>query len=197
MDRNEVNVRGFVTSEFEYDHEVWGESFYRMKIETLRLSGEKDEIMVLVSERLMDITKSLVGKCIEVYGKYRSYNKHEEGKEQSQLILYVLAQEIWITDDDKVHFNRINLEGTICKPPTYRVTPLGREIVDIFLAVNSKYGKSSYIPCIAWGRNARYLANFSVGERIEISGRMQSRIYQKAGNKNVAYEVNIVTFKEL
>lgn len=196
MDKNEVFLRGIVASKFEFDHEVFGENFYKFSMETLRLSGERDPIMVLVSERLINPRIDMLGKSIEIYGRFASYNKNIDGQEKSKLILYVFAQEMWQVASDKMHFNRINLEGTICKEPVFRTTPSGREIVDIFLAVNGRYGKSSYIPCIAWGRNAKYLATFSVGDNIDLQGRIQSRIYQKNEKKYIAYEVSIATFKE-
>ena len=124
-----------------------------------------DIIPVMVSERLIDVTADYKGSLVIINGQFRSYNRHEEKK--NKLVLSVFAREIEFVDEisENARTNQIFLDGYICKEPVYRKTPLGREIADLLLAVNRPYGKSDYIPCICWGRNARYAANFQVGER--------------------------------
>ena len=167
-----------------------------MDILVKRLSDSEDRIPVMVSERLIDITQDYVGEYIEIHGQFRSYNRHEE--KRNRLVLSVFAREVKFVgeEDDSMPVNQIFLDGYICKPPVYRKTPLGREIADILLAVNRPYGKSDYIPCICWGRNARYASNFDVGEHVRIFGRIQSREYVKKLSETqtetrIAYEVSV------
>ena len=141
--------------------------------------------------------EELAEMCIR--DRFRSYNRHEENR--NRLVLSVFVREIeFISDDEKEReqskTNQIFLDGFICKAPVYRKTPLGREIADLLLAVNRPYGKSDYIPCICWGRNARFASSFEVGGHIQIWGRIQSREYQKKigedqTEKRVAYEVSV------
>ena len=161
-----------------------------------RLSDSTDIIPVMVSERLIDVTADYKGSLVIINGQFRSYNRHEEKK--NKLVLSVFAREIEFVDEisENARTNQIFLDGYICKEPVYRKTPLGREIADLLLAVNRPYGKSDYIPCICWGRNARYAANFQVGERCLVWGRIQSREYMKRISdenmeKRVAYEVSV------
>ena len=196
IENNQVTVIGTVVSEFTYSHEVFGEGFFMIDILVRRLSSSNDTIPVMVSERLMDVTQSCRGQCIKVTGQFRSYNRHEEQK--NRLILSVFAREIEIVDEepDGARTNHIMLEGNICKRPVYRKTPLGREIADLLLAVNRPYGKSDYIPCICWGRNARYASGFDVGEHVRVLGRIQSREYVKKLSETetetrTAYEVSV------
>ena len=167
-----------------------------VNIRVERLSDSEDLIPVMVSERLLDVTKDYKGLKIEVVGQFRSYNRHEEKK--NKLVLSVFAREIDFVDEmpENSKTNQIFLDGFICKPPIYRRTPLGREIADILLAVNRPYGKSDYIPCICWGRNARFAGTFQVGSRCLVWGRIQSREYvKKLGEgemeKRIAYEVSV------
>ena len=196
IENNQVTVIGMVVSEFTYSHEVFGEGFYMVDILVRRLSSSNDRIPVMVSERLIDVTQDYRGKCIMVSGQFRSYNRHEEQK--NRLVLSVFAREIEFIDEepDGARTNHILLEGYMCKRPVYRKTPLGREIADLLLAVNRPYGKSDYIPCISWGRNARYASGFQVGVRVRVWGRVQSREYTKRLSeteceKRVAYEVSV------
>ena len=196
IENNQVTVIGMVVSEFTYSHEVFGEGFYMVDILVRRLSSSNDRIPVMVSERLIDVNQDYRGKCISVTGQFRSYNRHEEQK--NRLVLSLFVREVSFIDEelDGAKTNQIFLDGYICKLPIYRKTPLGREIADLLLAVNRPYGKSDYIPCISWGRNARYAAGFSVGTRVRIWGRVQSREYTKKLSdteceKRVAYEVSI------
>ena len=196
IENNRVTVIGEVVSEFKFSHEVYGEGFYTVDVSVNRLSNSVDVIPLMVSERLMDVTQDLRGSMVEASGQFRSYNRHEETK--NRLVLSIFVREIDFVDDydEDISTNQIFLDGYICKPPVYRKTPLGREIADILIAVNRPYGKSDYIPCIAWGRNARYAAGFQVGDHIQVYGRIQSREYTKRISeeeceKRVAYEVSV------
>ncbi|MDD5934052.1 MAG: single-stranded DNA-binding protein [Clostridiales bacterium] len=196
FDNNQVSVAGEVISEFTFSHEVFGEGFYLLEVLVGRLSNSYDVIPIMVSERLIDVKESYKGKFVEVSGQFRSYNRHEDNK--NRLVLSVFAREIKVEDQEieGVKPNYIFLDGFVCKPPVYRKTPLGREIADILLAVNRPYGKSDYIPCICWGRNARFAETFEVGGHIQVWGRIQSREYQKKMSeidfeKRIAYEVSV------
>lgn len=196
FDNNQVSIAGEVISEFTFSHDVFGEGFYILEVVVSRLSNSYDMIPVMVSERLIDVKQNLKGKFVEVLGQFRSYNRHEDSK--NKLVLSVFAREIKVVDElsETAKPNHIFLDGFVCKPPIYRKTPLGREIADVLLAVNRPYGKSDYIPCICWGRNARFAEGFSVGGHVQIWGRIQSREYQKKMSetefeKRVAYEVSV------
>ena len=202
IENNQVTVMGEIASEFEFSHEVFGEGFYMLELLVKRLSDSFDRIPVMISERLIDVTKDYRGEFIQISGQFRSYNRHEEKK--NRLVLSVFAREAVFaeTTDDKIKSNQIFLDGFICKPPVYRKTPLGREIADMLVAVNRPYGKSDYIPCISWGRNARFAANFEVGSRVQIWGRIQSREYVKRleddrTEKRTAYEVSVSKLEEI
>ena len=196
IENNQVIIMGEIVDDFTYSHEIFGEAFYMVNIRVERLSDSEDLIPVMVSERLLDVTKDYKGLKIEVVGQFRSYNRHEEKK--NKLVLSVFAREIDFVDEmpENSKTNQIFLDGFICKPPIYRRTPLGREIADILLAVNRPYGKSDYIPCICWGRNARFAGTFQVGSRCLLWGRIQSREYMKKlgegeMEKRIAYEVSV------
>ena len=190
---NKVFISGEIVSDAEFSHEVYGEGFYEMNVLVKRLSGQGDILPVTVSERLINSGALKVGSIVNALGQFRSYNKLVDGK--SKLMLTVFVREL--LDDAPVRNpNSIVLSGYICKPPIYRTTPFNREIADILIAVNRSYNKSDYIPCIAWGRNARFAKNLLVGEKIAISGRIQSREYQKRITDDdvktlTAYEVSI------
>lgn len=196
IENNQVIIMGEIVDDFTYSHEIFGEAFYMVNIRVERLSDSEDLIPIMVSERLLDVTKDYKGLKIEVVGQFRSYNRHEEKK--NKLVLSVFAREIDFVDEmpENSKTNQIFLDGFICKPPIYRRTPLGREIADILLAVNRPYGKSDYIPCICWGRNARFAGTFQVGSRCLVWGRIQSREYMKKlgegeMEKRIAYEVSV------
>lgn len=187
---------GEIASEFVFSHEVFGEGFYMVDILVKRLSNSSDRIPVMISERLVDVTQDYQGEYIQVLGQFRSYNRHEEKK--NRLVLSVFAREISFVEEenDKMKTNQIFLDGYICKMPVYRKTPLGREIADMLVAVNRPYGKSDYIPCICWGRNARFSSTFEVGGHVQVWGRIQSRDYMKKldgdiTEKRTAYEVSV------
>ena len=196
IENNQVSIMGKVASGFTFSHQVYGEGFYLVDVLVKRLSDSEDRIPLMVSERLVDVTQDYEGEYIMVQGQFRSYNRHEEKK--NRLVLSVFVRELTFVEeaDDSIKTNQIFLDGYICKPPVYRKTPLGREIADLLLAVNRPYGKSDYIPCICWGRNARYASTFEVGGHVLIWGRIQSREYiKKLGEneteKRVAYEVSV------
>ena len=196
MENNQVVIMGRIVSDFVYSHEIFGEGFYMVVVEVLRISDSGDIIPMMVSERLLDVNEDYKGANIAVTGQFRSYNRHEEKK--NRLILSVFAREVDFLDEieENAKSNQIYLDGYICKEPIYRKTPLGREIADLLIAVNRPYGKSDYIPCICWGRNARFASSFEVGARCAIWGRIQSREYMKKVNeeeaeKRIAYEVSV------
>ena len=196
LENNRVSVIGTIVSGFTFSHAVFGEGFYLVDLSVNRLSEQADVIPLMVSERLIDVTADYVGRTLEAIGQFRSYNRHEGSK--NRLVLSVFVREINFMEEftDYTKTNHIFLDGYISKEPIYRKTPLGREIADLLVAVNRPYGKSDYIPCIAWGRNARYASGFAVGTRLLIWGRVQSREYTKKLNdaeceKRVAYEVSV------
>lgn len=187
---------GEIASPFIFSHEVYGEGFYMVDVNVKRLSNSQDNIPLMISERLIDVSQDYTGEFIMVSGQFRSYNRHDEQK--NRLVLSVFVREVEFIEEelDGAKTNNIFLDGYICKLPVYRKTPLGREIADLLLAVNRPYGKSDYIPCICWGRNARFASTFEVGEHVQIIGRIQSREYIKKlteteTEKRVAYEVSV------
>lgn len=189
---NKVYLYGKIVSKATFSHEVFGEGFYEFFVEVVRLSGQADILPVTISERLMN-GKTDVGDYLCAIGQFRSYNKIENGK--SRLMLTVFVREVLESQPGK-NPNSIVLSGYICKPPVYRTTPFNREIADLLIAVNRSYNKSDYIPAIAWGRNARFVKNLSVGDKVALSGRIQSREYQKKQPDEsfitmTAYEVSI------
>lgn len=192
LENNQVSIVGEIISDFQYSHEVYGEGFYMVEVAVSRLSNFSDYIPLMISERLIDTSQSYIGQKVYVTGQFRSYNRHEELK--NRLVLSVFVREIEFIEEEteEMKSNQILLDGYICKDPIYRKTPLGREIADLLVAVNRSYGKSDYIPCICWGRNAR----FEVGVHVQIWGRIQSREYVKRLNedeveKRTAYEVSV------
>ncbi len=190
---NKVYVSGEIVSDASFSHEVFGEGFYEFFVKVMRLSGQADILPVTVSERLITGGELAKGKRLSAVGQFRSYNKIENGK--SRLMLTVFIREL-VEDDPEKNPNNILLSGYICKPPVYRTTPFNREIADVLVAVNRAYNKSDYIPCIAWGRNARFVKSLAVGDKIAVSGRIQSREYQKKLSETefktmTAYEVSV------
>ncbi len=184
---------GEIVSEAAFSHEVYGEGFYELYVRVMRLSGQADVLPVTISERLIKGSDLKVGSKICALGQFRSYNKLEGGR--SRLMLTVFVREL-VGDALSRNPNSIVLSGYICKPPVYRTTPFNREIADLLVAVNRAYNKSDYIPCIAWGRNARFVQNLKVGDRVALSGRIQSREYVKRFSETesvtmTAYEVSV------
>lgn len=201
-ENNNLVLAGKVVSEKNYSHEIYGEKFYVFSLEVIRLSQATDIIPITISERLLTDVDISIGKEIKVEGQFRSYNSYEN--ERNRLILTVFAKEIsevTHSEEEKEEVtNTVELVGYICKKPIYRQTPFGREIADILLAVNRAYNKSDYIPCIAWGRNARFCQNMEVGAEVKITGRVQSRSYEKKHEDGtvetrVAYEVSIASME--
>ena len=204
LENNYLTLVGKVTGEKKFSHEIYGESFYVFNLEIPRLSGNSDIIPITISERLIKEDTLTEGKKLLIKGQFRSYNSYEN--EKNRLILTVFAKDIVEVEENEEEenemvrkdtiTNEVVLVGYICKKPIYRQTPFGREISDLLLAVNRAYNKSDYIPCIAWGRNARFCQDLEVGTEVKIVGRVQSRNYEKKHEDGtvetrVAYEVSI------
>lgn len=194
---NVATVSGKIISEPVFGHEVYGEGFYYFDIQVKRLSDSHDIIPITVSERLADCSEYKIGRYIEVDGQFRSYNAVQDNG-ATKLMLTVFARDVIFCEETEreTDTNSVELNGYVCKPPIYRTTPFNREITDFLLAVNRSYNKSDYIPCIAWGRNARFCGKRTVGENVRVMGRMQSRTYQKKFPDGtvldkVAYEVSV------
>lgn len=196
---NKAVLVGIVLSDLMFSHKSYGESFYIIQLGIDRKSGYRDEIKVIISERLIWDLYINIGDCIQVEGQVRTYNEENEG--HSKLNIVVFARSIIFSEEELPHENNIYLTGFLCKLPIRRTSPLGRELCDLMLAVNRMYNKSDYIPCIAWGRNATYAGSLEVGTKLAIVGRIQSREYKKRdaeGNviNKVAYEVSILKIEE-
>ena len=202
LENNHLVLVGKVTSDKRFSHEIYGEKFYIFDLAVPRLSGNADIIPITVSERLLSINELKIDSKIIVEGQFRSYNSYEN--ERNRLVLTVFAKDIKFVENQEeeievskdVISNEVTLNGYICKKPIYRQTPFGREISDLLLEVNRAYNKSDYIPCIAWGRNARFCENIPVGTEVKIVGRVQSRTYEKKYDDGrvetkVAYEVSV------
>lgn len=203
-ENNQLFLTGVISTPFEFSHEVFGEKFYVTYLSIMRFSGNQDLIPVIVSDRLIsDVEKeNFIGKWARIEGEYRSYNKRDENslKNKSTLVLSAFAKTFTVlneNDQEADDANDIYLEGFICKPVTARNTPLGRTLADMLLAVNAKYGKSNYIPCICWSRNALFAERLEVGDKVCLSGRVQSREYIKhygdgrESEYKTAYEVSV------
>lgn len=190
---NKAELTGDISSDFVYSHESFGENFYKFKVTVPRLSKSEDCINVTASETLIKANNYDIGDRVSVSGQFRSYNNYSG--EGSKLVLTLFAKAMCMAEEEE-YKNTVELDGFLCKSPTYRTTPFGREITDILLAVNRNHNKSDYLPCIVWGRNARIAAQFVVGDHIKLWGRMQSRQYQKkledesVVNK-IAYEISV------
>ena len=202
LENNHLVLVGKVTSDKRFSHEIYGEKFYIFDLEVPRLSGNADIIPITISERLFESEELSIGKKVMIEGQFRSYNSYQN--EKNKLVLTVFAKDVKFAENQEEEIqaskdfvsNEVTLNGYICKKPIYRQTPFGREIADILLAVNRAYNKSDYIPCIAWGRNARFCENIEVGTEVKIIGRVQSRTYEKkyedgTSEIKVAYEVSI------
>ena len=201
-ENNHLTLKGKVVTEKKVSHEIYGETFYIFNLEVVRLSTSTDIIPITVSERLITDLELTIGKEVYVEGQFRSYNNYEN--EKNKIILTVFAKEIRETseEDAEASSNEVELVGYVCKKPIYRQTPFGREIADVLLAVNRAYNKSDYIPCIAWGRNARFCQNIEVGTEVKLIGRVQSRTYEKkfedgTTETRIAYEVSVSSMEIL
>ncbi|MBR2704245.1 MAG: single-stranded DNA-binding protein [Clostridia bacterium] len=202
LENNHLVLVGKVTSDKRFSHEIYGEKFYIFDLEVPRLSGNADIIPITISERLLEAEGLEIDKKVIIEGQFRSYNSYQN--ERNKLVLTVFAKDVKFVEnqDEEIQAskdfvsNEVILNGYICKKPIYRQTPFGREIADLLLAVNRAYNKSDYIPCIAWGRNARFCENIEVGTEVKIVGRVQSRTYEKkyedgTSETKIAYEVSI------
>lgn len=179
-ENNKVTISGTVATQPEFSHEVYEEMFYTFMLDTPRLSENCDTIKITVSEKFLSGEGISIGDKLKIDGQFRSYNNFTNVG--NRLILTVFVKNIERLDpfrEDEENINSIYLNGYICKQPVYRTTPFGREIADILLAVNRSYNKSDYIPCIAWGRNAKYAEALKIGDNVVVKGRIQSREYQK------------------
>lgn len=197
ISNNNISIIGEIVSEFTFSHQVYGEGFYTFFVDVSRLSDIYDRLPVTISERLINIASLTVGTMVHITGQVRSYNSFVTEDKRNKLILTVFARNLEALNEQELRNpNEVILNGYICKQPVFRKTPFGREISDILLAVNRSYNKSDYIPCIAWGRNARYISNMQVGDNVILHGRMQSRNYQKKFEngdviEKTAYEISI------
>ncbi len=196
---NYAHLTGSIVSEPEISHNVFDEAFYLFYLEVGRLSGATDIIRIIASERLFEDCLIKKGERVTVVGQFRSYNSMEDGV--NRLILSVFARDILPPEEqENKNPNFLYLKGFLCKEPVFRQTPFGREIADLLLAVNRTYNKSDYIPIITWGRNARFSRHLLVGTKIEVIGRIQSRVYQKRVGEDeyiekTAYEVSVSRLK--
>jgi len=194
---NRISLMGEIASECSFSHDVYGEGFYSFRLLVPRLSDASDTLPITISERIMEGSRFAPGELIAITGQIRSYNNYIEAEGRNRLVLTVFAKDYeFLEEVGRQNPNDVMLDGYICKPPIYRTTPFGREITDLLLAVNRSYNKSDYIPCITWGRNARYGSKLEVGDNIKIWGRMQSRLYQKKQDdesviEKTAYEVSV------
>ena len=208
LENNQLTLIGKVTSEKTFSHEIYGEKFYIFNLSVPRLSGNSDIIPITISERLLVEQDLSIGKNVIIEGQFRSYNSYQN--KRNKLILTVFAKEIKFAENQEEDFipskecasNEVILDGFICKKPVYRKTPFGREIADVLLAVNRAYNKSDYIPCIAWGRTARFCENMAVGTEVRVVGRVQSRQYEKkfedgTSEIRIAYEVSVASLEVL
>lgn len=196
---NSAIITGKICEAPVFTHSIFGEAFYSFKIEVPRLSDYNDILPVTASERLL--TEGIaMNTNVTIVGQIRSYNKMIEGA--NRLVLTVFARDMILDPEGTPENpNQVVLNGCICKEPIYRMTPFEREISDLLVAVNRAYNKSDYIPCIAWGRNARYAKTLKIGQQLRITGRMQSRQYEKLqpdGSKLVktAYEVSVSSLEK-
>ncbi len=202
---NNVLISGWVENEPKFSHHLYGEAFYYFDVSVPRLSGAVDLLPITVSERLFYERMPIKGDFVVLDGQLRSYNKHTETG--NKLVLTVFARNFAMVNQMEGEFkhdpkNEIAIEGYICKPIIYRKTPFDREIADLLVAVNRSYNKSDYLPCIAWGRNARFAQSLSVGTKILLRGRIQSRTYQKEVEdgtvvNKTAYEVSCSSIEVL
>ena len=201
-ENNKISLVGEVISAPKFSHETHNEKFYTVKVDVKRLSGDIDTLEIIISEKLYDIEKIELGTRYYIEGEIRSYNYYVSETERRKLVINIFAKNLSIAEEtDDECLNNFELVGHICKEPIYRKTPFDREISDILLAVNRLYGKSDYLPCIAWGRNAKFASTLEIGDKIKITGRMQSRQYTKKisdneEEKKIAYEMSIITLEK-
>ena len=194
VDRNKIELHGRAGACPVFSHANHGVEFYRFPLVVRRLSGVEDRIHVLVSGAQLEQCPGLgPEREVSVQGEVRTFNNREGTG--SRLVISVFARALWLWEGEDE--NRLELTGTICKAPSLRTTPLGRTICDLILAVNRRYGRSDYLPCIAWGSLAHRCAEKNVGDRIGVTGRLQSRLYQKRlpdqTQERTAFEVSVMS----
>ena len=192
MQTNRVLLCGTPLSEPVFSHASRLEQFYTFPLEVARLSGTVDRLNVILREEQRQELRPSRAGLLRVQGELRSFNNHSG--QGSRLVITVFARTLE-KPETNLWQNEVELCGTLCRRPGYRITPLGREISDLMVAVHRHYGRSDYLPCIVWGQNARRAASCSVGDRVHLLGRMQSRDYVKTldGKTEVhtAYEVSV------
>ncbi len=203
-ENNNIEIMGEILKKPEFSHETHNEKFYSTVISVKRLSGDTDELELIISEKTINIEDVEVGKKYNIKGEIRSYNYYIKEEERRKLIITIFVKEMSIVENienEEECKNELVIIGHICKKPIYRKTPFGREISDLLVAVNRVYGKSDYLPCIVWGRNAKFATQLEIGDKIKITGRMQSRSYNKEmGDKKitkVAYEISAASLEKV
>ncbi len=191
--RNQITLRGTLRELPVFSHENHRKNFYRFFLEVPRLSGALDTLPVIAEEAVLNSMDLSGGSMLTVTGQIRSHNIRENGKRR--LSVFVFATEITVEDGEPI--NTVLLDAAICREPTYRRTPLGREICDVMLAVPRAFHRADYLPCILWGKIASEASACSVGDHISINGRLQSRIYTKlteeGAEERTAYEISALT----
>ena len=196
VSQNYVELRGIAEQDPVYSHENHGRRFYKFPLRVDRLSGQADRPMIVAGETLLSAFPVHEGQSISLRGQLRSFNN--KSGQGSRLVISVLAQEL--EEGAGSHYNRVMLSGVLCKQPYLRRTPLGRSICDIILAVNRRYGRADYLPCIAWGQVASRVSQMSVGERLSLEGRFQSRTYTKqledGAEERTAFEVSVMQLSD-
>lgn len=190
---NHAVLRGTAAAEPVFSHTNHGVDFFVFPLSVPRLSGTEDRLNVVVPQPLLTECPSTPGRRLEVTGEVRTFNNRTGPG--SRLVITLLARAL--SDTEEPPCNQLTLSGVLCKPPVLRRTPLGREICDLMLAVNRRYGRADYLPCIAWGALAQRCGGLSVGDCVELEGRLQSRLYQKVvggvTQERTAFEVSVTT----
>ena len=196
ISRNIAQLCGVIAAAPVFSHSGRGESFYTFPLEVARLSGATDKINIIVRDELMESVALNEAEKLCVKGELRSFNN--KSGEGAKLVITVFAKEVYLCDDDDL--NEVHLVGTLCKKPNLRMTPMGRDICDLMLAVNRRYGRSDYLPCITWGLKARETAEWDTGTMVTLDGRIQSRSYVKivGGDpvEKTAFEVSVTDISE-
>lgn len=196
ISRNTARLCGVIAAAPAFSHSGRGECFYTFPLEVARLSGATDKINIIVRDELMESIQLCEAEKICVVGELRSFNN--KSGEGAKLVITVFAKELYLCDDDDL--NEVHLIGTLCKKPNLRMTPMGRDICDLMLAVNRRYGRSDYLPCITWGLKAREAAEWDTGTMVTLEGRIQSRNYIKivGGDpvEKTAFEVSVTDITE-
>ena len=190
---NHILLRGSLLALPQFSHENHGQRFFRFFLEVPRLSGTVDVLPIVAGEELLNSFDLSGGKMLTVTGQIRSCNQRTDGRRR--LLIFVFARSILCEDGEPL--NEVILEGPLCREPTYRRTPLGREICDVMLAVPRAFRRADYLPCILWGRTALEASRCHTSDRILICGRLQSRVYTKVteegAEERTAYEISALT----